>query len=178
MADVTTAIMFVLRQEDSRMSGEVTNIAGDAGGRTRYGIAEASHPELTPTGYFDGPSDAGKVQQAIKVYAQEYAYPLSIALMREQQVADAVLSFGVNEGVGTSAKIVQRLLGLSADGEIGAATIGALNSRDGSEFLRSLYTAQLAHYKAIVASNPNDAKFLNGWENRDAQSCGLTATTA
>jgi hypothetical protein len=39
MADTQQAIEFALRQEDSTLSGKITNINADRGGCTRYGIA-------------------------------------------------------------------------------------------------------------------------------------------
>ena len=49
-ADFKTAFLLTLQHEDSTRSGKVTE---DAGGRTRFGIAEKFHPDL-PEGFFTG----------------------------------------------------------------------------------------------------------------------------
>ena len=53
MADFNLAFIFVLQHEDSTCSGKVTV---DAGGRTRFGIAEKFHPDL-PEEFFTGPAE-------------------------------------------------------------------------------------------------------------------------
>jgi hypothetical protein len=50
MADFKPAFLFTLQHEDSTRSGKVTI---DAGGRTRFGIAEKFHPDL-PEEFFTG----------------------------------------------------------------------------------------------------------------------------
>jgi hypothetical protein len=72
MADLKTAIDVVLRQEDSRMSGVITTISGDSGGRTRFGIAERWHPELTAAGFFTTMPTAAALTVAEGVYAESY----------------------------------------------------------------------------------------------------------
>jgi hypothetical protein len=52
MENVTAFVDFVLRHEDAKLSGVITRIQGDSGGRTRFGIAERWHPELTSTGFY------------------------------------------------------------------------------------------------------------------------------
>ena len=69
MADIQQATDVVLRQEDSRMSGVITTIPGDSGGRTRFGIAERWHPELTATGFFTTMPTAEALKVAEGVYA-------------------------------------------------------------------------------------------------------------
>ena len=55
MADIVSSIDYVIRQEDARMSGDVTIDLRDSGKATRYGIAERWHPELFASGFFDQP---------------------------------------------------------------------------------------------------------------------------
>jgi len=53
MADFKTAFLFTLQHEDSTRSGKVTV---DAGGRTRFGIAEKFHPDLSEE-FFTGTAE-------------------------------------------------------------------------------------------------------------------------
>ena len=99
MANVASAIVYVLHQEDARMAGIVTNFGRDKGGRTRWGIAEHAHPELTVTGFFDSMSNTDSLAKATEVYGTGYSTPLMLPNIEQQQVANALLSFAINEGV-------------------------------------------------------------------------------
>ena len=59
MSDFQPAIAFVLQHEDPARSGKVTE---DAGGRTRFGIAEKFHPDL-PEDFFTGPADQDRQER-------------------------------------------------------------------------------------------------------------------
>ena len=67
MADFKTAFLFTLQHEDSTRSGKVTV---DAGGRTRFGIAEKFHPDL-PEEFFTGPAEDA-LAEAEKIEEREY----------------------------------------------------------------------------------------------------------
>jgi|ERR1019366_4715743 lysozyme family protein len=169
MADVASAIVYVLHQEDARMAGLVTNFGRDKGGRTRWGIAEHAHPELTATGFFDSMSNADSLAKATEVYGALYARPLMLASIAVQQVANALLSFAINEGVISSIKVLQAALNLDQDGMFGTLTLKAVNSM--SNILESLEAKQTAHYMSIVLADPTQREFLNGWMNRIKQDC-------
>jgi lysozyme family protein len=170
MADIQTAIGFVLRQEDSRLTGQITNDPTDRGGRTRFGIAERFHPELTKMGFFDSMPYSPALSLADSVYAGSYAMPLKLQGIAAQQVANAQLSFAINEGTGTAIKILQRALGVAADGIMGDGTLHALNT---TSVLPALERQQQAYYADIVAKNPSQQRFFNGWMNRVKQDCGV-----
>jgi lysozyme family protein len=173
MADVKSAIEFVLRQEDSRLTGKVTTLAGDSGGATRYGIASRFHPELIATGFFDeSKTDSGRALLiALGVYDHTYAAPLHIAQIQHQGVATALLSFGINAGTNTAAETIQRAcsaLGqtIGCDGDLGTKSLTAINTLPGPALLNQFITSAEAHYRELVETNPTDAVFLHGWLNR------------
>lgn len=164
MADVERAIQFVLRQEDSRMSGVITNNPDDHGGRTRFGIAEHAHPELTASGFFDTMPYGEALSTAIGVYQQKYAQPLRLALIESQGVATALLSFAVVEGVISSIRFAQRACGVTEDGVFGPLTLQAVNRMP--DMLTRLVEMQKQHFIVIAESNTTQNRFLAGWENR------------
>jgi len=171
MSDVDVAIDFVLRQEDARMSGIITNVPGDKGGRTRFGVAETSHPELTHTGFYDTMSNADALVVARTVYRYAYAAALMLSSIDDQQTSNALLSFAINEGTVSSIKVLQRALQgidpkLIVDGEFGPGTLAVLNAGPAATVLKLLGVFQRAHYSAIIAANPSDAQFRDGWINR------------
>jgi Glycosyl hydrolase 108 len=98
MADIQEAIYSVLRQEDATLSGVITDIPGDSGGRTRYGIAERWHPELTATGFFSTMSSAAALKVAEGVYAASYAKHLMLAQISRVgrgEVSEVTAGFGI-----------------------------------------------------------------------------------
>lgn len=74
------------------------------------------------------------------------------------QVYDAVVNLG-----GSAIRGLQRVLGVVDDGEIGPMTIQAANAKD---VVDQYLQWRRNRYEAIVATNPNDSKFLQGWLNR------------
>lgn len=178
MADVNIAISFVLKQEDSTLSGRVTSNPRDNGGRTRFGVAERLHPDLTKTGFFDTLDYTEALDVADSIYKNQYADELQIESIKSQNVANALLSFGVNEGTIQTAKILQRAVGVSDDGIIGTRTIEVLNSWNESNVLNSMYYAEVKFYNSLVAHNPEQSTFLAGWVNRCKQDCLISEAVA
>lgn len=65
--------------------------------------------------------------------------------------------------------IPQRLLGVTADGVVGAKTIAALNyhiEKDAEGFFKRIYEARTKYLQDIVKNNPDQQKFIKGWLNR------------
>jgi lysozyme family protein len=172
MASVKDAIDFVLRQEDSTLSGKVTTLAGDSGGATRFGLASRSHPELVQSGYFSPKvGTAMALLVAEQVYATGYAAPLHIAEIKDQRLATAVLSMGINAGIGTSARLLQESCniykaGIKVDNEIETTSIASINRINPTQLLAEFSGACRSFYFALAAEHENDRPFLGGWLNR------------
>ena len=166
MSDVNAAIQFVLRQEDGRMTGVITNTPGDRGGRTRWGVAETSHPELAASGFYSSMPTAASLVVAESVYKRAYADPVMLDKINDQRLANAVLSFAINEGPGTAVRVLQQAMAMPVDGAMGLHTIAAVNAIEPTTLLARLGVSQKAHYAAIVAANPSQGEFLHGWNNR------------
>jgi lysozyme family protein len=170
MADAKTAIDFVMRQEDETLSGVITH---DAGGRTRFGIAERWNPQITATGFYAAPV-AVAMAQAEGVYRNNYWVPVNGDAVQSQYVANRLLSFCVNEGIHGGISILQQSLvalgsSLGIDGDPGPSTLAALNTQTTANEAalmvewRALLTA---FYRRKAAVNPAQAKKLAGWLNR------------
>jgi lysozyme family protein len=172
MANLLTAIDYVIGQEVPHDDpGRVIDDPRDAGGKTRYGIAMKFHPELIYTGFFDRArtSDEYALQLAHATYEKAYADYLMLDKIESQQIANALLSFGVNEGVATSVRVAQEAVGIDPTGFFGPKTLNGVNTTP--HFLEALEARQIAHYQSIVEAKPDQAYFLNGWINRVRQNC-------
>lgn len=131
----------------------ITNVSGDAGGLTKYGISKASHPSLDIASLTE--------EQAIDIYNKDYWGPAKCDFLKDE-LRYAHFSCAVNCGLISSAKILQRAAGVEDDGIIGPATISAADSLT----LQNYLNEWAIHYQSIVNANPVDKKFYQGWLNR------------
>jgi lysozyme family protein len=176
MAEFKPAFEFVLLHEDASRSGKVTE---DAGGRTRFGIAEKFHPEL-PDEFLTGPADEA-LPEAEQIEDREYWQPMRLSEVQSQEVANKLLDMAVNMGVRQAAVYGQRATNylmsaggqagagigrIAEDGEIGEKTLAAVNALDPQQLHQALRQMSEAHYRHIAAVNPAQAVNLEGWLKR------------
>lgn len=176
MSNVTACVDFVLRQEDSTLSGIVTDLATDLGGMTRFGLCAKWHPELVEAGFYayqivDGKQVAkiaapDALVLAESTYATAYEPSLKLAEIASTGIATAILSFAVLEGQEEAVKLLQEALGITADGLMGPATLAAENAASSATLLPRLVNLQRQHFAAIAAANPSQEANLHGWDNR------------
>jgi len=144
MNDFERSLKFVLEHETVFAKGHYGDYAhaitecepGDNGGRTRFGLDLASHPELADT------LDTMTVEDAGLVYKREYwerahCYEMPWPLCQVQ------FDGAVNTGIGQQMKFLQRAVGVNADGAWGPATRRAVN-----EALEELGAVALARHCA------------------------------
>jgi len=74
----------------------------------------------------------------------------------------ACFDFAINAGPGASRKMVQKALGVTADGSIGPATMKAIQSADGRQLLNAFSNAKTAFYKSL----PIFPTYGKGWLKR------------
>lgn len=160
MANVRTAIDYVLRFEDPALSGVVTT---DSGGRTRFGIAERFHPELTNCLFYSSMGTTAALTIAVRIYSDSYAAPLCIEDIQDQDIANKLLSLGVNCGVRTASKRLQEALEVNGDGRIGPITLDALDKANPKLVLSRLKELAVEHYEELVREDPSLAIYRNGW---------------
>lgn len=175
MADPKLAVQFVLRQEDARLAGTITNGAHDRGGLTRFGLCAKFHPELVVQGFFSPAMPAAAaLPLAERAYEVCYTGPLFLDQIRSQAVANALLSFAVNEGNHQAILLLQKAaIGggapLSPDGRLGPATVAAVNAANPAALLARYGELEADFYRRLAASDPSQQANLNGWLNREKQ---------
>jgi len=133
------------------------NDPDDRGGETKFGVAKSANPDLNITQL--------TWEQAESVYFLRYW----LAGKCDQLSARlAVLHFDgcVNHGVTRANQFLQRAAGVNDDGNIGPVTLAKIRTLNETNMLNSVCNQRVAFYKAIVASNPSQAKYLTGWLRR------------
>lgn len=164
MADIQIAINYVLRFEDATLSGVITT-APD-GKRTRFGVDEHFHPELTNSLFYTTMGATAALQVAIGIYERDYCQPLCIEQIADQEVANKLLSLGVNCGVVPAARMLQEAVGVCGDGRIGPITLDAVDRAYPAELLGRLRELATAHYEALIDRNPSLECYKAGWLRR------------
>ena len=167
MAEFMRALPYVLDNEGANLPhGGKCDIPGDSGGRTNCGVSTPAlldfnrrHPELG----FPDDTWALTPDQIATFYQLDFWRYDGIAA---QPVATKLMDMGVNMGRGTAVELVQKILGVTVDGGWGPASQAAANAQDSDALLDHLAQASTAHYNAIVAAKPADAKFLGDWLRR------------
>lgn len=155
--------------------GGYCNDPGDSGGETCWGITITEARANGYTGYMrELPRSFAEA-----IYAKKYwdALRLDEVAALSEPVAAELADTGVNMGIGTAVKFLQRSLnvftkaGLAVDGGMGPATIEALRSYlaarrhdDGEAVLvRALNGLQAVRYIELAEGRPENRAFVFGW---------------
>jgi lysozyme family protein len=161
MAKFDLAIDIILAHE-----GGLSDNPSDPGGVTKYGISARSYPYLDIRNL--------TIEDAKKIYRTDYWEKIKGDLIDDQKIANQLLDFSVNSGVGQAVKSLQRALNkvvkpfppLEIDGGMGPKTLTALNTGSSAKISNALVSERLAFYQEIIYKNPQLAVFENGWTRR------------
>jgi len=150
---MTRAEKFIPKILFNEGGDKVTNDPNDSGGLTKYGISQKSFPNVDIKNLTEA--------KAIEIYKSIYFDPCKIDLIGDELLALHVFDFAVNSGNSRSIKILQKVIGVEADGAFGKDTLLAVNTGSHVEAFKQ---ARIDFYKLIGTGK--NAKFLKGWINR------------
>jgi len=134
-------------------------IAEDAGGETKFGVAKNANPDLDIKSL--------TLKQAMEVYYNRYWKPLGCDNF-ESILAINMFDAATNHGIGAAAKMLQRAVGATPDGQIGNQTISATKTFNSLEICDKILKSREDLFRSIVSRKPEQVKFLKGWLNRIA----------
>jgi len=139
-----------------KYEGGLSDDNDDSGGLTKYGISQKAYPDIN--------IKLLTIERAKAIYWIDYYQPLSIPSIVDDRIAWQIFDFGVNAGVRTSAKMIQRIVGANTDGEIGNKTITAINLyEDVFPLYIHFISERIKFYLDITDRKPKQIKFLKGW---------------
>ena len=141
-------------------------VEGDTGGWTYAGIAENYWPNWEGWSLVKSGREEETTTMVKTFYKQHFWDKMKGDQIANDQIAYNIYDFGVNAGIKTSAKLAQRIAGVSADGAIGPISLQALNSVNEEEFELKFALAKISRYAGIVNRKRSQSKFLLGWINR------------
>jgi len=141
--------------------GKFTNDPDDPGGPTNFGITIHDYRAyINPNGTAADVARM-KFEQAATIYKQRYWDPCKCDLL-PSGVDYMVFDTAILQGVMTSTRFLQRVLGVDADGLIGPKTLGALDGKDPRTLLNGIETLR----RQRLRLSPKWWKYGKGWTNR------------
>ena len=136
----------------------------DPGGETNMGITKRDYPDL----------DIKNLTQveAIEIYHTDYWLKMNLDGINDKNLVLQIFDMGVNAGIRTAIKMIQRLVDVKADGFIGKESETKINgypnySSSMTSSLTQLYQQERKKYYCTLARRrPELQRFLGGWLSR------------
>jgi lysozyme family protein len=139
------AFDFTLKEE-----GYYSNDPFDPGGETKYGISKSAYPSVDIKNL--------TLEKAKSIYYNDYWRPFEKVAEINPALAMVLYDTGVNMGVGTTIRMLQKVTGTVVDGVIGPMTLKAIENRR-DDIIPFLLRDRILYY----ASRPHWERFKNGW---------------
>lgn len=141
--------------------GGYSNDAGDPGGPTKYGITIHDARQYWKSNATAADVRAMPKSVAADIYSKHYANPIRYNDL-PPGVDYAVLDYGINSGISRGAKVLQRIVGVPVDGQIGQSTIDATNKMDIETVINKIYDERLRFLQGLSTWSI----FGKGWGSR------------
>jgi lysozyme family protein len=144
--------------------GGYTNDAADPGGPTNFGITIIDYRMYVKPGATAADVRAMKIEEAKAIYRSKY-WDAQRCDDLPAGVDDCLFDYGVNSGIGRSKKVLQRCLGLTADGVLGDSTMNAVRASDAKKLIDAICDERLRFLKGLRTW----PVFGKGWGRRVAE---------
>jgi hypothetical protein len=150
--------------------GGYVNHPADRGGPTNYGITRQTLAAWRGRSVTTEEVKRLTLSEAAEIYRASYYYGPGIDSL-PAPIQAQVFDIAVNSGCRTGVRLLQRALnrcgaGIKEDGVLGPATRAAAASYPCKDINRELVGVRLRFYDDIVASDPKQRAFINGWRKR------------
>ena len=162
MADAARIIDHIIEVEGGL---RLVHVKHDRGGQTFAGISRRAHPDWQGWPLIDSGRTPPR-EMVVDFYRREYWDRIHGDDIRDQDVAEMLMSSAVLSGVGRAVKMAQMTVEARPDGAMGPRTLSALNNIDPDLFEARFALMRINRYRQIVNNNRTQGKFLLGWMNR------------
>jgi len=142
----------------------------DPGGATKYGISlrflKSNGIDINVDGRIDKKDIVElTIDEAVQIYRSFFWDKMRLDGISNELLKLHLFDMGVNAGTKTAIKILQRMIGVEADGLIGSKTLAAINAYYGN-IVSDYASARMKYYENLTIRNPKLKVFLRGWGNR------------
>lgn len=174
MARYDDCLAFTWRPENDGQPLHVT--PGDRGGATAWGVTlgsyaawRADHGVPVTTAADLGMATKAELSELIRA-----RYWLAVSADSLPLSADLLTyDFGYGSGPGTSCRVLQAVVGVEQDGQLGPVSLAAIAHMDREHLIRALAARHAAYYGSLA-----DARlFGHGWLNRNNARLQLALST-
>lgn len=149
--------------------GGFVNKKNDKGGATKYGITIGTLQRWRNRKCsVQDVMDLTK-EEAAEIYKSEYIEKPGFLRFGDDALAEQLIDTGVNHGTGGAIKILQRALGVPADGGIGPVTMAAAKKLKPHQVYCRFIGERLTTYSRICERDETQLEFAAGWMNRVAE---------
>lgn len=145
--------------------GRYTNLPSDLGGPTMSGVTLTTFRQFYGNNKTALDLRAMTYQQWYNIFKTGYWDKAGGDKIQNQSVAELIVDFCVNSGVGMLKKI-QAIVGVDADGVIGPKSLAAINGANQRLLFNAVMAERRSKYFEIVAYNYSQKVNLPGWLNR------------
>ena len=148
--------------------GGFSNVKGDKGGPTKYGITQAT---LSAWRHKQVSVDDVKnltLDEAFQIYKKQYVDDPGFLKISDEALAEQLVDAGVNHYPTQAIKMLQEAIGVSADGVLGSQTLNKVASMDRVVVYIKFMAIRLRYYAHILQRDSTQYKFAAGWMNRCA----------
>lgn len=144
--------------------GGFSNVPGDRGGATKWGITIATFRSVYGKTKTVADLKAMTEEQWDEIYTKLYWNRWNASAIESQPIANLLVDWLWASGA-YGIKLPQKILGVKIDGLVGQKTIDAINLNPNPESLfKALWQEREAYFKRIGVGGQK--KFLKGWLNR------------
>lgn len=142
---------------------KLTNISGDDGGLTKYGITKKTYPNLDIANL--------TFEQACDIYETDFWKHYGLNRIDSQPVANKLMSFLMNMNPFSAVRCIQKAINqcggnIPEDGILSQGTVSLINRVQSGWLLDRFRIEGALFYTYRVRVDKTDLKFLEGWINR------------
>lgn len=163
MADVADDLIAALIKREGGFSDRET----DNGGATNWGITISTLRDWRRVPVSRDDVINLSQAEAAQIYRSTYFTASGFDHIPDGKVQEFLFDFGVNSGVGTATRALQRCIGVKDDGAMGPLSFAALKAVTNLEAL--FYRLKCDRYELLlrfIGTDSRQSEYAIGWANR------------
>ncbi len=146
--------------------GNLSDDPADHGGLTKWGITQSTYDAWRFTRKLPKLSVADMTVEEMRSIYKATFWDAGTCQPMPAKLGIAHFDWCVNHGPYAAKRMLQTVLGVTVDGQIGQATLSAIHDQDQGELINAYIQARREWYEQEALDEPSQERFLAGWLNR------------